>query len=192
MSHLDDLLAFHLRAAGLPTPVRELAFAKPIGFDAFRDALDYDEISGEFTWKVMSGKARPGFVAGSIGSHGYLAVSYKGVKVLNHRLAWWWVYGEFPAGKFSFIDHINCNRLDNRIANLRAVSRSKNNENLRYPKSNNKTGFLGVTKIQSNGKFKAEIRVDGKSISLGCYGSPQIAHEEYIKAKRKLHEGNTL
>jgi hypothetical protein len=105
----------------------------------------------------------------------------------EHRLAWLYFYGSWPA---LFIDHINGNRSDNRISNLRDVPLVVNNQNQREPRGNNTNGFLGVR--VRNERIYAEIAVNGKSIKLGNFPSKEAAHEAYVQAKRKLHPGCTL
>jgi hypothetical protein len=89
--------------------------------------------------------------------------------------------------KFEDVDHINGIRDDNRIENLRNVSRSINLQNKRKPHSNNSTGFLGVTRHK--GQFCARITLDGKSTWLGTFKTPQEAGDAYFRAKRSIHKG---
>lgn len=158
-------------------------------FALLKDALSYDPETGVFVWRVISGKARPGARAGSSHNAGYTEIRYRGVRVLAHRLAWWWAHGSLPANE---IDHINGVRTDNRIANLRDVPRSINNENLKQARKNNGSGLLGVTKHANANGYKAAIQVKGKRIHIGCFKSAQEAHDAYLCAKRRLHQGNTL
>src|SRR3972149_955610 len=95
--------------------------------------------------------------------------------------------GEFPKGD---IDHINGDRADNRIGNLRATSRSENMQNLKEAHKDNCTGHLGVFKKRH--RFGAQIMVDGVKHKLGIYDTPQEAHEAYLEAKRKLHPAGVL
>jgi hypothetical protein len=153
-----------------------------------RELLHYDPETGAFTWLATAGKARAGGRAGDALSHGYNRIGIDGHVYLAHRLAWFYVYGIWPSGE---IDHINGNRIDNRMVNLRDVPRRLNRENLRSARSDNQTGVLGVAK---NGKssWQARIKVNGVRHSLGTYGSPEEAHQAYLKAKRKLHDGCTI
>ena len=118
---------------------------------------------------------------------GYRFVSIINQKVLAHRAAWLYVYGEFPS---MHIDHINGDRSDNRISNLRIVSHKQNIENQRKPSKRSTTGFLGVHKHQ--GKFRASITVNRKRVHIGMFDTPESAHAAYVEAKRKYHQGCTL
>jgi len=104
-----------------------------------------------------------------------------------HRLAWLYIYGVWPSGD---IDHIDGNPQNNSINNLRDVSRSVNMQNQRKARSDNKIGFLGVSK--RGNKFSAAIRTPSGNQWLGTFSSPEIAHSVYVNAKRKLHEGCTI
>lgn len=148
----------------------------------------YDD--GTLYWREsLSGKHRiEGQVAGGLNADGYVKVEAGGKSHGAHRLVWLMHRGEWPAGE---IDHINGNRADNRICNLRDVDHRMNTENRRSAQRRSTTGFLGVALHQS-GRFRARIRVAGKSKSLGLYDTPEAAHAAYVDAKRLLHAGNTL
>lgn len=85
------------------------------------------------------------------------------------------------------IDHINGDRTDNRFSNLRDVTNEINNQNKKRAQSNNRLGLLGVCHHQ--GGFRARIAVNGKSKCLGVYLTPELAHQVYLDAKRRLHHG---
>lgn len=125
--------------------------------------------------------------AGSVAGHlhagkGYVNIKLGGKLYKAHRLAWLYVYGSFPVGE---IDHVDGVRHHNWISNLRDVSSSENHQNLRKPKSNNQSGFLGV--YPRRGRWAASIKVKGKSYFLGDFDSPEKASEAYATAKRDLH-----
>jgi len=157
-------------------------------FDYLHKILSYDPISGLFYWKVNQGKAKIGDAAGMIRKDGYLYIGYKSKRTTAQRIAWLMTHGSFPKGQ---MDHINGNRTDNRLCNLRDVSHAGNQHNRFGPQRNNTTGFLGVTKWK-NGKFRAKIKLCGKSKHLGTYSSPEDAYQAYLAAKRELHPTCTL
>lgn len=107
----------------------------------------------------------------------YGTLNFRGVtyRLLLHRAVWAFSTNEWPVT----VDHIDGNRLNNRIENLRAASYGQNNCN-RGPASNNKSGFKGV--VQYGDKFSAFIRYDGKSRFLGSFDTPELAQSEYSKA----------
>jgi hypothetical protein len=83
------------------------------------------------------------------------------------------------------VDHINGNSLDNRRANLRICTQAENLRNKRAY-ANNKTGLKGVHRVSSN-SYRAMISVDKNSIDLGCYPTPEQAHNAYQHASLKYH-----
>ena len=83
------------------------------------------------------------------------------------------------------LDHINGITADNRIANLREVTRAENCHNAKM-RSDNTSGSIGVHKMKS-GKFETYIHVNGKKKHLGCFATKEEAQKEYDKAKRELH-----
>jgi len=151
--------------------------------------LDYDASTGDFRWRVSRGSVVAGGVAGSPHSRGYTSIRIDGRLYLAHRLAWLAVTGALPVDQ---LDHINGDKRDNRIANLREASNQTNNQNYRKSKKNSKTGYLGVCHEPRGDSYVAYLRVDGKTRNLGTYKTPEEAHAVYVQAKRQLHEGCTL
>jgi HNH endonuclease len=152
-----------------------------------RELLNYNPDTGRFVWLVTKARqANAGDAAGSP-NHGYIAIGCDGDLRFAHRLAWLYMHGVWPTGR---IDHINGDKTDNRICNLREVSHSVNLQNQRRAMKNNKLGLLGVRAYA--GKFRAQIKANGQNIHLGYYLTPEAAHSAYIEAKRRLHTGCTL
>jgi len=152
-----------------------------------KNRLSYDPNTGLFLWKYSpGGKAKTGSVAGSK-KHGYVLITVRQRKYSAHRLAWLYMNGSFPNGE---IDHIDGIRDNNAIINLRDVTRSVNTQNIKSNKKGNKLGLLGVNSHGRN--FKAQIQANGKKIHIGCFKTAIDAHNAYLKAKRELHQGNTL
>ena len=150
--------------------------------------LDYNPETGEFTWKNPKATCmKPGDKAGSMHKSGYVHMSLNRTFWQAHRLAWFYVYGTPPVED---LDHIDGNKSNNSINNLRPVSQSVNNHNLKRARSDNSTGYLGVS--PRGGQFIARIMVKGHSTLLGTFPSAEEAHAAYLTAKREVHEGNTL
>jgi hypothetical protein len=156
--------------------------------EQLRDALDYDPETGVFMWKdrPLSHFASPqahasytsrcaGKVAGADTGDGYLRVNVYRKKYLCHRLAWFYVYGKWPK---QHIDHVNGDRLDNRIANLRDVSNTDNHRNVRMVKTNT-SGVLGVRFDARHNRWAASISAHAK-IHLGSFKTK----EEAIAARK--------
>lgn len=146
------------------------------------EELDYDESTGVFTRK--SGKTK-GKVAGSMHHEGYIRICLLGRYESAHRLAWLFVHKQMPSMS---IDHINGNKSDNRICNLRIATARQNSQNRVRPTKANKSGFLGVCWVKAKKKFKAQIVISGKDKQIGLFNSPEEAHQAYLEAKRIHHE----
>lgn len=84
------------------------------------------------------------------------------------------------------LDHVNGDRADNRICNLREVTRAENLQNQKRARRDNKLGILGVHRT-ANGRFMACIGVNGTNRYLGVYKTPELASEVYQLAKQMLH-----
>lgn len=127
-----------------------------------KEVLDYNETTGEFTWKVTrSNRAKKGKVAGYKNGQGYWCIKVFGAKYLTHRLAWLYVHGEWPEQE---IDHINHDRADNRLCNLRPATRKENSRNAGL-RSNNTSGKTGVSLVKHSGRWKSSI----EGIHLGLF-----------------------
>jgi hypothetical protein len=136
-----------------------------INQERVRELFDYRS-DGELIWKVQTGsRALVGNVAGSPHNAGYKQIRVDGKIYLNHRLIWVWHHGYFPEHG---LDHINRNRNDNRIENLREVSQSCNMRNCKQ-RTDCSSGVTGVCWHKRRSKWQARIRIPGKLIYLGIY-----------------------
>lgn len=84
------------------------------------------------------------------------------------------------------VDHINGDGLDNRRINLRSATPAENVRNLGGPNANNTSGLLGVSFMQDRAKWRAQIKVDRKTINLGDFPTKEEAHEARLSAERKM------
>ena len=104
-----------------------------------------------------------------------LTVNKKTYNIAGHQFAWYWVYKECVEQ----IDHINRIKNDNRICNLRAVTHQQNNFN-----RGNVKGYSWQNDVN---KYRADIRLNNKTIYLGLYKTEQEARNAYLQAKEKYH-----
>lgn len=146
--------------------------------DRLHEVLDYNPETGVFTRRVT----RPGRVAGSVNSTGYLQIEIGGRTYCAHRLAWLYTYGEWPPNE---LDHINRNKSDNRISNLRPATRQQNCWNTRR---HFKTKPKGVSfEPQRRGKkYRASIQGRERRLSLGLFNTAEEAHAAYKAAALTL------
>lgn len=140
--------------------------------DVLRQLLRYEPDTGRLFWKERSNN--PQFSARHAGKeaivsvrHGYLCGEIFNIPVSAHRVAFAIYYGKHPDGE---VDHINGNRSDNRITNLRAVTRTINARNMKKS-SANKSGVTGVSFFKAGRKWQARIMDCGKYRHLGYFQS---------------------
>ena len=143
--------------------------------------LVYYPNTGQFFWQKCKKPAYNGTIAGYVDKNGYWIIKINGKKHAAHRLAWLYIYGEWPEKS---IDHANNDKIDNRICNLRKANQSQQNAN-RAALKTNKLGIKGVR--QKGNKYQALICKDKTTIVLGTFNNAHDAHEAYIKAARKLY-----
>jgi hypothetical protein len=152
--------------------------------EKLKKLLRYDASSGVFYWeKTISNRAVAGSVAGYIDGHGYIAIGIGRKLHRAHRLAWLYVFGTFPKAD---IDHINKDRKDNRIENLRLATRAQNLQNC-FKKSNNTSGVTGVSWNKRTQKWEAHITSNYKKVFLGLFDSIEDATNARLSAKKKYH-----
>lgn len=147
------------------------------------DLFAYDEQTGLFRRKVKRGAGARGKVAGCVNGDGYRVIGVDRVVYQAHHLVFVYVYGRWPVG---IVDHANCDRLDNRLANLREATRGENLRN-QGPHKDNRSGLKGVSFNARDNRWSARIMVDRKSISLGSFKTPEEASDAYRKAAEKYH-----
>ena len=126
------------------------------------DALNYDEETGHFTWLVSTRNTKPGQRAGHDGPNGYRVVTFNKKRYYEHRLAWHFVHGEWPFE----VDHLNRDKADNRLQNLREVTKSQNQWN-RGLQKNNTSGVSGVSWCNFTDRWAVTIKVGGAKCRLG-------------------------
>ena len=145
--------------------------------EELRENIDYNPDTGILTWKKTPVYSIKGKTLGKDQGNGYLQARYRDSFFLCSRLAYYIYHGIDPLEMQ--VDHINGNRLDNRIKNLRLATHSQNQCNSGLNKLN-KSGFKGVCWFQPTKQWKAYIRVQGKQHHLGYFTDKQDA----IKARR--------
>lgn len=154
-----------------------------ITHDYLLSILDYNKLTGVFTWKVNKHRAYAGDVAGCENNSGYIKIGINNHEYRAHRLAWFYVHGKWPT---SDIDHIDMNKSNNAISNLRLASKTENRQHVGIRK-HNKCGFKGVWFDEKRKHFRVEIKNNKKRIYLGSFATPEEAHAAYCEAAKKLH-----
>ena len=132
--------------------------------------------------KVNKGTAKMGDIAGCINSSGYLVTHINGKLYSNHRLIFLMFYGVLP----KFIDHIDNNRSNNKIENLRKASFSQNQHNRKINKSST-SGVKGITWHKASQKWYVQLKINGKTKSFGLYDDLELAEFVAIEARNKYH-----
>lgn len=146
-----------------------------------KEKISYDQSTGEFSWLV--GRF-VNVVCGYINQDGYRKISINKREYCAHRLAWLYVYGEWPKDQ---IDHINNDPSDNRICNLREATFNQNMQNRRI-KKNHPTGYKGVGFNKRLQKYIARIVINGKQKTIGFFNDPQLAHDAYVSFAKEIHK----
>lgn len=145
-----------------------------------REDISYDPLTGLFWRLKAAGNAHVGDRADAPTPRGYRRVRFAGKEYSAHRLAWFFIKGEWPP---LLVDHRNLDKGDNRFSNLRLATYSQNTINAMSKGSLPR----GVTLHRGVGKFQAQIKADGKNHYLGLFETPEQAHAAYVSASQELH-----
>jgi len=148
-----------------------------------RRLFDYDPDTGRLIWRVtLCNRAVSGRVASTKNDSGYLMVKVQGRAYRQHRVAWLIMTGSWPAEE---IDHINGDRSDNRLCNLREATRVQNAQNTARPRNatNDRRGVIWHKRAK---KWVAQISVDGITRYLGTYSDLEQASQVYQDEAKKL------
>lgn len=149
--------------------------------EKFRSMFEYSD--GELIWKVKKGRARIGMVVNGMTMNGYKRVQVEGVLYLVHRV----IYAMFKCDFPEKIDHVDNNKANNRIENLRPATQRTNMWNTKIC-SRNKSGVKGVSWCKQSNKWQVHIRTMEGNKFLGLFSSLSCA-EQKIKEYREIHHG---
>jgi hypothetical protein len=146
-----------------------------------RELFDYCD--GVLYWKTSRGKSKAGKVAGKINSKGYHAVGVNKKLYLAHRLIYLYHHGILP----KYIDHVDGNKLNNTIENLRECTLAQNSANSKAQK-NNTSGAKGVFWIKRIKSWQVSLSVNGKRKHIGNFKDFELAELVAIEAREKYHK----
>jgi hypothetical protein len=147
------------------------------GQKELRELLAYDKETGIFTWRKTKGRCHKDAKAGWIDRDGYLCIGLFTLNHAAHRLAWLYVYGEWPKGQ---VDHKNMIVTDNRIVNLRVATMTHQRANQRVRRDSS-TGFKGVYETR-HGTFSARLCHE----HLGTFDTINLARNAYNKRAKEV------
>ena len=158
--------------------------------DELKKIFKYDSDTGMFERVSKRCGTRIGAYVGNVMPCGYLRIKVDGKLYLAHRLAWLYVHGKFPDAE---IDHINGIRLDNKIINLRDVSKNENLINKRIY-ANSSSGITGVNWHKQHRKWSVVISINGERKHLGLFHDINLAKLCRQEASKKygfhINHGN--
>lgn len=175
----DNRRPLHIIVDGVKVPNRP---KDRLTAEQVRNCLDYDPLTGKFRWRVTRGCRYRGSPAGTK-SHDRYTIQVEGCRQETSVLAWLHYYGEWPKGE---IDHINLDKGDDRIENLRDATISQNEMNKGIRKDNT-SGFKGVAFDSRSGKYIAKINVRGEKYPLGYFREAEHAGAAYRIAASVIH-----
>lgn len=148
------------------------------------ERVSYDPCTGIFTWKKHRYEWRNGVAAGGVDAQGYyrfsITINSEVFVIKGHRLAWFITHGELPKQ----VDHINHDKSDNRIENLRGCNNNQNQWN-KKPFKGKVSRFKGVTFRRNRGKWRSRITFNGRVLSLGDFNEEEEAAKAYNDAAVK-------
>ena len=146
----------------------------------------YDRKTGELISRATRGRAKAGQSSKSKDKDGYLVVGFNGKLYRTHRVIWLYVHGEWPKND---CDHINRIKDDNRISNLRDITRAENKQNQTVTRLS-KSGVKGVYWANCYQRWVAEIGHENKQIVIGQFKEKEDAIDAYKFFAIALHKFN--
>lgn len=152
--------------------------------ERLREVLSYDPDTGVFIWKISTSQLRAGAIAACKTSKGYIRIKIDRQTYAAHRLAWFYVHGEWPKNQ---LDHRNGIRDANWIANLREATNAENAQN-RARRRDNKSGHPGIAWSTRERRWKVSIKAHGQARCVGSFEDLDKAVECRKAAKASLHE----
>jgi len=149
-----------------------------------KQTLNYNPDIGIFTWANDRRCVKAGTKAGTITNQGYVRIKILDKVYMEHRLAWLYVYGVMPSEQ---IDHINHDKADNRIENLREATNQQNQFN--KPKSKySKSNYKGISFHKKSNKWLAQININKVNTYLGIFDTEEEAALAYQNKSKEIHK----
>ena len=149
-------------------------------YEIAKSLFDYQD--GYLVWKKSAGTIKAGNKVESVSNRGYVVVQVGGKRYLAHRIIWLLLNGQMPV----MIDHIDGNKQNNLIENLREVDNTLNHWN-EQKRSTNKSGYKGVWWHKQSRRWEAACRVNSKQITIGRFERIEDAVEAVRKFREQQH-----
>ncbi|NDC49514.1 MAG: HNH endonuclease [Micrococcales bacterium] len=146
--------------------------------------FEYNPVDGVVRWNICRSNMVKGARAGCINKSGYIVVTVDSKTYRLTRLIWIYMFGHIPDD--FHVDHINGNKIDNRLCNLRLVTNKQNQENRPAPR-NTSSGYRGVTWHKACSKWMARICHHGKRETIGFFETADDAYSAYKQRASELY-----
>lgn len=151
------------------------------------ELFNYDKTTGIVTRKTNRGQCKAGSIVGTKHISGYLAARVDGNIYLLHRLIWCIVHGSWPE---CYIDHIDGDRRNNVISNLREATHTENTQNAKI-RDDNTSGIKGVHYSIRLNKWVARVQTENKRVHLGAFNTLEDARDCIEKFRLDSHKNFT-
>lgn len=151
--------------------------------EGLNTALYYTPASGKLYWTGINRHAKratPGQEAGHLNTRGYVEIRYLNKTLQAHRIAWYLHTGVDPGSMV--IDHVDGNRANNRINNLRLATVKQNNQNQKKRTTPTTSKYKGVCWYSRYNKWMAQIRINNRPVYLGYFHTEEEAFLAYCRA----------
>lgn len=151
-----------------------------VTLERLKAVLTYDPQTGAWTWlQTLGSRGRKGSRAGCLRPDGYRSISIDGVSYLSHRLAVFYMEGQWAPFD---VDHEDVTPGNDWWSNLRKATRGQNKANTKLSRANT-SGYKGVYWHKKDQKWRAQLKVGGKHVPVaGAFDDPVLAHNAYLSA----------